>query len=68
MSKYVVTLYSNFNGSVLMEEVEAESVLAAGMKVLVNEGWDLSNTKIDSCVALQEFVLNCDHTIGIVEI
>ena len=68
MAKYVVALYSNFNGSMLKEEVEAESVLAAGMKVLVNEEWDLSNTKIDSCVALQEFVFNCDHTIGIVEI
>ena len=68
MDRYIVALFSNFDGSMLMEEVLATSQVEAGMKILQDEEWDMSDLEIKTYDQLQEFAFNCDHGIGVIKI
>jgi len=70
MKKYAVALYSNFDGSMLMDTVYAKSELEAGKQFLLSQGdstvTDLTN--IHTLDELQEYVFNMDHSIGVLAV
>ena len=68
MDRYIVALYSNFDGSMMMEEVLASSQVEAALKILQDEELDTSDTNIKTYAQLQEFAFNCDHAIGVIKI
>lgn len=67
MYKYVVALYSNFDGSMIMDEVLANSQVQAGKLFLASEGEntyaDMAN--VNTYEQLQQYVFDQDHAIGV---
>lgn len=70
MNTYVIAFYSNFDGSMQMEEVLAESALEAGKKYLLdNEDADPDTLRqIPDMDSLEQYVFDTDHAIGVYEI
>ncbi len=66
MNKYVVAFYSNFDGSMQMEEVDAVSQVAAGIKFLELEPEQEAN--ITTYDQLQQQAFDMDHAIGVIQI
>lgn len=70
MKKYVVALYSNFDGSMLMDILYAKSELEAGKQFLMSQG---DNTVTDMLAVttldkLKQFVFDQDHAIGVLAV
>lgn len=66
MNKYVVAFYSNFDGSMLMEEVTAISRVAAGIRFLELEPEHAA--AITTYDQLQQQAFDLDHAIGVIQI
>lgn len=67
MNKYVVAFYSNFDGTMQMDEVFAVSALEAGKAMMKsNEYDDLSHIK--TLKELEHYAFDCDHAIGVYEV
>lgn len=70
MKKYAVALYSNFDGSMLMDTVYAKSELEAGKQFLLSQGdntvTDMIN--VNTLDELQQYVFDQDHAIGVLAV
>lgn len=67
MKRYVIAFYSNFDGSMRMEEVLSTSQVQAGKDFLKSEDYDMLE-EIKTYDQLQERVFAWDHAIGVYEI
>lgn len=70
MNTYVVAFHSNFDGTMQMEEVLANSALEAGKKFLLDNE-DAEPDTMRQCPdmeSLEQYVFDTDHAIGVYEI
>lgn len=70
MKKYAVALYSNFDGSMLMDTVYAKSELEAGKQFLLSQGDNTVNDMINvnTLDELKQYVFDQDHAIGVLAV
>lgn len=70
MKKYAVALYSNFDGSMLMDTVYAKSELEAGKQFLLSQGDNSVNDMINvnTLDELKQYVFDQDHAIGVLAV
>ena len=70
MKKYAVALYSNFDGSMLMDTVYAKSELEAGKQFLISQGdntvTDMIN--VNTLNELRQYVFDQDHAICVLAV
>ena len=70
MNKYVVAFYSNFDGSMLMDEVYAKSSVEAGKIFLLSEdpAHDEFLPEVTTLEQLRSYVFDQDHAIGVYQV